>query len=71
MIIITMCTDFINYYYLLLPIGNEKATPFMTDLFNIGTKLLIDAFPSIFNGEIKNNLIVQVIILVVVLIMKI
>ena len=39
--------------------GQEKAPDFLVDMFSIGTKLLIEALPSVFNGDILNEVIQQ------------
>ena len=39
--------------------GQEKAPDFLVDMFAVGANLLLEALPSIFNGEVTNKLIVQ------------
>lgn len=39
--------------------GQEKAPDFLAEMFSVGAGLLLDAMPSIFNGQVKDTLIEQ------------
>ena len=39
--------------------GQEKAPEFLVDMFSVGANILLEALPSIFSGEVKNQVIVQ------------